>query len=94
MQNESFYGATKTNAGNAGNAGRSYDDVAMTGPGAFDWRDLVKTVAATADAELHREVMRLHALGRTADDIGTFLGVNPAIVHALIFGTDAAERTV
>jgi DNA-binding CsgD family transcriptional regulator len=37
-----------------------------------------------------REVLRLRALGRTPDDIGTLLGMNPADVRLLIYGTDEA----
>ena len=37
---------------------------------------------------LLRELMRLRAMGRSPDDIGTLLGMNPADVRLLIYGPD------
>jgi hypothetical protein len=35
-----------------------------------------------------REVMRLHAIGRTSEDIATLIGANPHDIRLLIFGHD------
>ena len=66
----------------------------------FDWRDLAASAADSAarhrppERELPelvlRELQRLHALGRTPDDIATLLGMNPADVRLLIYGDDAS----
>ncbi len=53
----------------------------------YDWRDLAATVAGP-DAAAYRQVMRLHAQGRTANDIAMLLGMNPADIKMLIFGSD------
>ena len=53
-----------------------------------DHRVLAATANHDHDAAVYREVLRLRALGRTPDDIATLIGLNPADIHALIFGPD------
>jgi hypothetical protein len=53
----------------------------------YDWRTLVAMVA-DPDAAVCREVMRLRAQGRTAEDIAMLLGMNSADVTMLVFGPD------
>jgi hypothetical protein len=54
----------------------------------YDWRDLVGIADHNHNHAVLREVLWLRALGRTPDDIGILLGINPADVHLMIFGCD------
>lgn len=57
---------------------------------AYDWRDMPAESSREIvhDATVLREVMRLHTLGRTPDDIGTLLGLNPGDIRMLLYGPD------
>lgn len=55
----------------------------------YDGRTIAAPARKPSERELVlRQVLRLHAQGRTPDDIAMLIGMNPADVRVLIFGLD------